>query len=233
MNIEHSAISKRYEFQWALFWGLAYLFFLPAIFYLMIVSLLPSLSHPSVWAQLGAGGVAIIGWMIQSPRLRYALTNQWMKIDYITILLAIAALLLSALGWDFVVRLFIPAGIVNSNQQALIDLARSAPVLTGLLTLAVAPMVEELLFRGVVFGYLIKHTPWLAWILSTLGFAFIHAIASFGTPDGWQELITLPAYVLAAIILTLAYQRKQRLGDVIVIHIIYNAIVYTLMLIGG
>jgi len=98
---------------------------------------------------------------------------------------------------------------------------RSLPVLLVLavLTVTVAPVVEEVLFRGVVLRGLMVRLPfWPAAVLSSAGFAALHV----------QSLRPAAAFTVAALGtlglgLCLLARRTGRLGPSIGVHALYNA----------
>lgn len=87
-------------------------------------------------------------------------------------------------------------------------------ILYILTAVAVAPLFEELLFRGLVFSYLVKHTGLAgATVLVSLLFALMH----FHLPS------LVPLFLLSAA-LCLAYWRTGSLWVCIGMHGIFNAV---------
>jgi membrane protease YdiL (CAAX protease family) len=83
-----------------------------------------------------------------------------------------------------------------------------------LLAVVVAPLVEEFIFRGFLYGVTKKFAgPWAAMATSGLIFAAIH-----------QNLPALPAYFLLACGLTLAYERTGSIWTPIAMHVLFNSI---------
>ena len=69
----------------------------------------------------------------------------------------------------------------NLNDAALINDLSAAPPLTALALVFFIPVIEEILFRGLVFGWLREHSRTAAYVISCLLFAILHAwqFASF------------------------------------------------------
>ncbi len=90
--------------------------------------------------------------------------------------------------------------------------------LTALVVAAVlAPIVEELIFRGLIFGWLRSRLPlWLAVIVSAAVFAAAHVIP-----------ILFPALFVMGVILALAYQRTNSLVVNILLHAAQNTFAVT------
>lgn len=231
--IEHSPSSlSRQDYQWSLIWSIGYLFILPAVIYSLILLFVDPNPLLGLISQLIAGVIALTAIVIRHPRYWYQQLRWKTKNEVFWVLLGILMLIGSGLLFDLMLQWLVPGGIVNSNQQALIDLARLSPVLTGVLTLLIAPIMEEVIFRGLLFTSLNRSHSWLAWWVSALGFAAIHGIASIGSETFIMELATLPAYVAASVILTWVHWRSSNVLYVIATHIGYNAIIYFILLAG-
>ena len=108
-------------------------------------------------------------------------------------------------------------------QQAVVELkeARSVPiiVISLLIPCIVAPVVEEILFRGYFYGVLKRFTsPVFAVLISSALFAVVH--------------VNLPALVplwVFAIILTISYELSGCLWVPITIHALFNTTNVTLL----
>jgi membrane protease YdiL (CAAX protease family) len=104
----------------------------------------------------------------------------------------------------------------NPQIDILGPVAMSGPGFAGLLVMAgiVAPIVEELVFRGLFFGWLRARLGVAAGVvLSAAGFALAHGIP-----------ILMPALFVHGMILALVYQRSGSLWPPIVMHGLFNAI---------
>lgn len=108
-----------------------------------------------------------------------------------------------------------------SNPQA--DIANAAapagwPLLGLMLAGAVlAPLAEELFFRGVVYGALRRHGVLLATLVSALLFGLAHGIS-----------VLLPATALIGVVNALLYERSKSIWPSVVAHAVNNAILFTL-----
>ncbi len=108
---------------------------------------------------------------------------------------------------------------VNAENQTLVELFRdldSVPLKVGLVILATvgAPVVEELLFRGVLYPYLkSRFGLGLALIVTSLLFSVFHL-----HPAG-----TLPLFTLA-VAFTLAYEWRGNLLAAMVAHGMFNGL---------
>lgn len=89
----------------------------------------------------------------------------------------------------------------------------------AVLTVTVAPVVEEVLFRGVVLRGLMLRLPfWPAAVLSSAAFAALHVQSV-----GLSSLFTVAAIGTLGLGLCLLARRTGRLGPSIGVHALYNA----------
>lgn len=100
-----------------------------------------------------------------------------------------------------------------------------------LLACVAAPIVEEIMFRGVLYRHLRDATRGLGWILSCLASAlwtsFIFAVIH---PQG---MIAVPALMGIACGCTLAREWRDSLWASMVVHAINNGLIFTLLLLGA
>ncbi len=85
-----------------------------------------------------------------------------------------------------------------------------------LLPIVLAPLAEEIFFRGLIQSTLRQYTgrPWVAILISSALFGVVHSAV-------WT---TIPSLIVFAIILGYNYERTGRLLPSIVAHAIFNAI---------
>ena len=113
----------------------------------------------------------------------------------------------------------------DAEPQPLLQfLAQNATLVDRLLligtALAVAPVAEELIFRGYLFGVLRRYTGrWWAMVISALIFAAIHA-----------HIPSLAGLFTLAVALTLVYEGTGSLWAPIVMHSLFNGITVVLTL---
>lgn len=130
---------------------------------------------------------------------------------------------LVSLGWQQVLSL---AG-ADIDRQEMIDLLleTDSPWLIGgvaLLAVVVAPITEEILFRGGLFRYLRTRIPRLpALLIPAVIFAALHA-----------NLVAFAPLVALGILLAVAYERTGRIVVPIVAHALFNLHTLALLLSG-
>lgn len=137
----------------------------------------------------------------------------------VTFLAALPLLLLTAQLWDFGLR---TVGLPTARQDLIRILTEldSPTLITAMVILAVviAPLTEELIFRGGVFRYLRTRWPrWSALLLPSTFFAALHV--NWSTLEGLSSALPL---VVLAVVFSLAYERTGQLGTAVVAHACFN-----------
>lgn len=118
-------------------------------------------------------------------------------------------------------QLFFPE-FVNLNDSSLVNILGEYPVLLFLSTVILAPVAEEVLHRGLIFGWLREKNVWAAYSLSALLFAAIHVVQYIGLYSPLHMLIALVQYLPAGIVFAWAYQRSGCIFAPIAIHAANN-----------
>lgn len=112
----------------------------------------------------------------------------------------------------------------NLNDVSISAQIDAAPRTTLLIVIFLAPFVEEVLFRGLVFGSLRGKSPVVAYLVSCLLFAFLHV---------WQFVLVnhdvtyfwlMVQYLVPGLVLAWAYDRSGTLWSAIGLHAVANAL---------
>jgi len=130
---------------------------------------------------------------------------------------------LTSLVWNWMLdRLGVPQG-----EQEMVRLFRAEHAPSHLLamifvTIVVAPVWEEIIFRGALFGYLRTRLPRVfAFVLPALIFAAAHS-----------DTRTFAALLVFALIHNKAYERTGRIGVTIISHALFNLTTVGMVLLG-
>lgn len=113
---------------------------------------------------------------------------------------------------------------VNVNDQSIFLMLEENYSLTVLGTVLLAPVAEELLYRGLIFGTLYERSKLLAYIASTLLFALVHIVGYITIYDLPTLLLCLLQYLPAGLCLGFAYARTGSILTPILAHIAVNQI---------
>ena len=112
--------------------------------------------------------------------------------------------------------------LTNPNS-ALVDeqLVTNTGIMVAV-TVLLAPVVEETLFRGVVFGTLRKKSRLAAYLVSSLIFSFYHLWQYFLIGFDWTLLLYTLQYVPASLVFCWCYERGRNLWAPIFLHMFIN-----------
>lgn len=110
----------------------------------------------------------------------------------------------------------------NENNEAIYDMATSEFGPIAAVGAFLAPIVEECIFRGAIFGPLRRKNRALAYVVSALLFSIYHV---------WQsalfdpmQLLYLVQYIPASLILARCYERCDSIWAVIFVHMLNNGL---------
>lgn len=119
--------------------------------------------------------------------------------------------------------------IPQFNDEAVMDLAAQNETVMIVCAVVLAPMVEETLMRGLVFGTIRRKSRILAYIVSMLLFAAIH-VWQFAFFHDWQQiLLAAVAYLPAGIALGWTYEKSNTIWAPILLHMTINGISFGVM----
>ena len=110
------------------------------------------------------------------------------------------------------------------NNDTILDLAGQNYRRMFAVAVFMAPLVEECLFRGVIFRNLYSKSPWAAYLISMLAFALIHIVGFLGSYSPVDILLCMLQYLPAGLCLAWSCIRGQTIFSPIVIHALVNAV---------
>ena len=131
--------------------------------------------------------------------------------------------LISAYGLNVIGGLIssaISSATNSENENAIREMFQSSyGVLIILLVCVIAPIVEEIIYRGAIQRGLekLKIHPMVALIISSLIFGFIHVLSAGDYPQVF-------AYIFMGFVLGYVYQKTKSLVSSIAIHMLINTI---------
>lgn len=108
----------------------------------------------------------------------------------------------------------------NPNNEAILDMATDNSGPTTAMAIFLAPIVEEVLFRAGLFGFLRKYNRIAAYAVTAAAFAFYH-LWGFIVQDA-KNLVYLVQYIPAALILCRVYERSNTIWCPIGMHMLVN-----------
>lgn len=132
----------------------------------------------------------------------------------------VAAHALSSL-WDILlssIRALFQEEHTNMNQELVNEFLYNYK---GFMILSVAfftPVVEEVLFRGIIFAPICRRSPFAAYVISMFIFSAFHVIGFIGVQSWPMLLLSCLEYLPAAFVLCWTYQRTHSIWAPIALH---------------
>ena len=118
----------------------------------------------------------------------------------------------------------------NLNDTAISAQISHAPHMTLLIIIFLAPLVEETLFRGLVFGNLKSKNRALAYAVSCLLFALLHVWQFAVVKQDVTYFLLMVQYLVPGLVLAWAYDHSGTLWASIVLHAAANTLSAWVML---
>ena len=111
----------------------------------------------------------------------------------------------------------------NLNDMAISAQIDDAPRTTLLIVIFLAPFVEEVLFRGLVFGGLKAKNRALAYVVSCVLFALLHVWQFAVVSQDVTYLLLMVQYLVPGLVLAAVCDRSDTLWAPLVLHMAANA----------
>ena len=112
----------------------------------------------------------------------------------------------------------------NLNDTTISAQIDDAPHMTLLIVIFLAPFVEEVLFRGLVFGNLTSRSRALAYVVSCLLFALLHVWQFAVVKQDVTYFLLMIQYLVPGLVLAWAYDHSGTLWASIGLHAAVNAL---------
>lgn len=116
----------------------------------------------------------------------------------------------------------------SANEAAITQQAQSQFGLIAITSVILAPIVEELFFRGVIFRSFAKYNVALAMVVSSLVFGFVHIYQALFAGD-LTQLFYLIQYGGMGLVLAWVYVARRNIGAAIFVHLLNNALSMALL----
>ena len=126
---------------------------------------------------------------------------------------------------NLIVTFFTTTEIAN-NQETIINTLKQAPIYTFIITVFVAPILEELVFR-LSFRKIIAKWDKLFILVSGLVFGIMHVI---GTCEHLVDLLFIIPYSIPGFIFAYVYTKSKNICVPISLHFIHNGIMMSLQI---
>ena len=121
------------------------------------------------------------------------------------------------------------AGYTIYNNETVGELVLSNRYAMLFVTIILAPIIEECLIRGLVFGSLHRTSRWLAYFVSCFLFVFMHNWQYFALYPAGSVLLSCIPYIPAAAALGWVYEKAGAIWAPITLHALINAMSFGLL----
>ena len=129
-----------------------------------------------------------------------------------------------------VLLLVLDGAVDNPNNAALLEIAQQDLGMIKAASVFLAPLVEETLFRGVVFGSLRPKHRVLAYALSTGLFSLLHVWQYILVSADASLLVYALQYIPSGVALACCYERSGSIWPPIFLHMLLNTVAFTVLL---
>ena len=131
--------------------------------------------------------------------------------------------------------MLIPLPVQNPNPESYAQQFALSPAATVVILVVLMPLVEEPLFRGLLFGATRRYSRVLGYVLSTLVFALYcvwQFVYTYGTVD-FRYLLLFLQYVPMSLALTWCYDNGGPIWSPIALHMVLNALILASAVLGA
>lgn len=115
----------------------------------------------------------------------------------------------------------------NMNDATVGHLLDNQPLMMFVAIVILAPISEELLYRGVIYGCIRQKSKIAAYIVSASIFSLIHLISYISMADLPTLVISFIQYLPAGVALAYSYEKSGTLLCPIMIHMVANLLATT------
>ena len=131
--------------------------------------------------------------------------------------------LAGALALQFLVNR-LPYPVENPTPASWAEQYAYSPAATAIIGGILMPLIEEVLFRGLVFGSLRGYSPLAAWLVSMLLF-MVYSVWTFAVAhEDVRYLVLAVQYLPLAAALALCYERGGCVCSCVLLHALLNAL---------
>ena len=118
------------------------------------------------------------------------------------------------------------------NNDTVAGLVDAGYYVMMFITIILAPIIEETLVRGLVFGSIHSVSRLMAYIVSCVVFTLMHSWQYFGAHPLGSVLLSCLPYIPASIALAWVYEKSGTIWASITLHALINAISFGVLSLG-
>ena len=147
-----------------------------------------------------------------------------------SMLLALAVNYALSMAVTLLLYALIGEELENPNNAAVLDIAQTDLGTIKATAIFLAPLVEETMFRGLIFGSIRPKHRILAYVVSTLAFCLIHVWQYIALTGDFSLLVYCLQYIPSAVAFAYCYERSGSIWAPILLHMLLNAMAFTVIL---
>lgn len=222
---------KRTFFLLVLYFG-GYLFLFPRLTTMLTLAMNPNAEHIALplilitYAVTLSGAIALVYPILKGEGRKFLEHKKEYSLQIIFLFIVIIIL---NLGVSLVTSI-LTQSTGSNNQEAIIESSQMAPMLTAFSAICIAPILEEIVFRGGAFSFLRKYVPFfVALLISSFLFGSIHIVDSLMKGD-FLDLSYLFVYSVIGCVLGYSYEKSDCLIVPIMIHMLNNIMAFTFLM---
>lgn len=121
------------------------------------------------------------------------------------------------------ITLLLGGGDTSQNQSLIVSLAQNHPLIMFTTSVFMAPFFEEIIFRGMIFGWLYEVHPVVAHIGSAFIFGFIHVMNAVFSGN-IAEMVQIFSYMFMGFVLSYLYSKKNNILVPMMSHAMNNLV---------
>lgn len=159
------------------------------------------------------------------------LKQHFLKILFSGIVIGYIFCLVGNVVGNLILRFF-TSTTTSVNQSAVSTLTVQYPVLMVIMTVFLAPVTEELLFRGLVFTSIRRHSRLLAYLVSAFLFGFIHVMDSV-LGGNFSEMVQMIPYAVMGLVFCYMYESTNNIFGSIFAHMAQNSVAIISLLVAA
>lgn len=125
---------------------------------------------------------------------------------------------------SYIMMLFVPQTSANPNNEALFEQVSKNWQTIMVSSVLLAPIVEETLFRGVLFGLIRKKSRIAAYVVSFVFFSVYHLWTYALKGIDLNFIFYMLQYLPGSIVLARCYEKSGTIWSPIILHMIINSI---------
>jgi membrane protease YdiL (CAAX protease family) len=134
----------------------------------------------------------------------------------------IYALIFLMIKLAFAEEFILHFGMEPQNERRLDELSEGFPAIAIIQLIIMAPILEELLFRYVIYHLLRRFNRELAIMFTSFFFAVLHILAEIQNGMFFEAVYFGLSYMVIAVVLAIIYEKRKNIIFCMILHMLNN-----------